>query len=68
MSQIAKVSGGRTFNASSADQLSSIYKRLGSQLGSKTEKHEITALFAAGGLVLLLVAAASSARWAGRLP
>jgi Ca-activated chloride channel homolog len=68
MSTIAKVSGGRTFNAQSADQLSSIYERLGSQLGSKTEKREITAIFAAAGLVLLLLAAAASTRWAGRLP
>jgi Ca-activated chloride channel family protein len=68
MQTIAKDSGGRTFNAQSAGQLSSIYKHLGSQLGSKAEKREITAIFAAGGLVLLLVATASSARWAGRLP
>jgi Ca-activated chloride channel homolog len=68
MATIAKVSGGRTFNAQSADQLSSIYKQLGSQLGSVTRKREITAMFAIGGLVLLLLAAAGSARWSGRLP
>ena len=33
MQQIAQVSGARAFNAQSADELSSIYKRLGSQLG-----------------------------------
>jgi Ca-activated chloride channel homolog len=68
MSTIADASGGRTFNAQSADQLSSIYKRLGSQLGSTTRKREITATVAIGGLVLLLLAAAASARWSGRLP
>ncbi len=68
MQRIAQVSGGRTFNAQSADQLSSIYKRLGTQLGSRTTQHEITAAFAIGGLVLLLLAAVGSARWAGRLP
>ncbi len=68
MQTIANVSGGRTFNAQSADQLSSIYKQLGHQLGSVTRKREITASFAIGGLVLLLLAAAGSARWSGRLP
>jgi Ca-activated chloride channel homolog len=68
MAKIATVSRGRTFNASSADQLSSIYKSLGSQLGSTVRKHQITYEFAIAGLVLLLGAAATSTRWAGRLP
>lgn len=68
MGQIARLSGGRTFNAKSANELSSIYKLLGTKLGSTTRHREITAAFAAGGLVLLLLAAAGSARWAGRLP
>ena len=68
MAAIARISGGLTFNAQSANELSSIYKRLGSQLGSVTRKHEVTAQFAIGGLVLLLLAAGTSARWAGRLP
>lgn len=68
MQQIAEVSGGRTFNAQTADQLSSIYKRLGSQLGTVTRKREVTAEFAIGGLLLLLLAAGTSTRWSGRLP
>ena len=68
LAQIAQLSGGRSFNAQSADQLSSIYKRLGRQLGSVTRKREVSAAFAIGGLALLLLAAAGGARWAGRLP
>jgi Ca-activated chloride channel family protein len=68
MRQIATAAGGRTFQVQNADLLNSIYRRLGSQLGSVTRKHEITAEFAAGGLVLLLVAAIASARFGGRLP
>jgi Ca-activated chloride channel family protein len=68
MAEIAQASGARTFNAQTADQLSSVYKTLGSQLGSVARKREITAYFAAGGLVLLAVAAIGSARWLGRLP
>jgi Ca-activated chloride channel family protein len=67
MQQIAQVSGARAFNAQSADQLSSIYKRLGSQLGTVSRKREITAVFAVAGLVLLVGAVAGSVRWSGRL-
>ena len=66
--QIAQVSGGKAFTAEDSDSLKSIYKTLGSQLGTKTQKKQITASFAIGGLVLLMAAAFSSLRWAGRLP
>ena len=68
MKQIARVSGGRAFSAEDDEELSSIYKELGSQLGTKKEKREMTSGFAVGGLVLLLGAAAASVRWSGRLP
>jgi len=66
--RIAVVSGGRAYSAQDDTQLSSIYKTLGSQLGSRRIHREVTAAFAIGGLVLLLGAAAASARWAGRVP
>jgi Ca-activated chloride channel homolog len=68
MQEIARLSGGRAFDAQTADELSSIYKHLGSRLGSVTRKREVTAALAAGGLALLLLAAAGSTRWASRLP
>ena len=68
MAQIAKVSGARAFNAQSADQLSSIYKHLGSQLSTVSRKREITVAFAIAGLVLLLGSAVTSVRSSGRLP
>lgn len=66
--QIARSSGGRAFTAEDDSQLSSIYKALGSQLGTRGKKHEITAAFALGGIALLLGAGAASARMSGRLP
>ncbi|HEX7299643.1 MAG TPA: VWA domain-containing protein [Solirubrobacteraceae bacterium] len=66
--RISEVSNGRAFTAEDDDQLSSIYKTLGSQLGKRKQQKEVTASFAIGGLVLLLGAAAASVRWAGRLP
>jgi Ca-activated chloride channel family protein len=68
MQEIARSSGGRAFNAKSAGELSSIYRRLGSQLGSVSRTREVTSEFALAGLALLLLAAAGSARWSGWLP
>jgi Ca-activated chloride channel family protein len=68
MAAIAQASRARTFNAQTAGQLSSVYKALGSQLGSVARRRDITVYFAAAGLVLLLVAAGGSARRVARLP
>jgi Ca-activated chloride channel family protein len=65
---ISQASGGRAFTAEDDDQLSSIYKALGSQLGNRKQRREVTSSFAIGGLVLLLGAGLLSLRWAGRLP
>src|SRR5207248_1131972 len=54
--------------ADGADRLSSIYRRLGTQLGSRREKREITSAFALGALALLLGAGATSVRWRAALP
>jgi Ca-activated chloride channel homolog len=68
MARIASASGGETFDVSEADELDAIYAALGSQLATRPEKRDITAGFAAGGLVLLLTATTLSLRAAGRLP
>jgi Ca-activated chloride channel family protein len=68
LAQIAEASDGRAFAAEDAKQLSAVYKALGSQLGSKKKKREVTAAFAVAGTILLLGAAAGSVRWTGRLP
>jgi Ca-activated chloride channel family protein len=68
MQQVAQVSGARAFNAQSADELSSIYKRLGSQLGTVSRQREITAYFAIAAVLALLGAGVTSVRSSGRLP
>jgi Ca-activated chloride channel family protein len=68
MAQIARTSHGRSFTAQDAGGLVSIYKGLGTQLGSKTQQTDITVAFAAAGLALLLAAGVGSLRWSGRLP
>ena len=66
--QISRISGGRFYDAPDADELRGIYDTLGSRLGTETERREVTAAFAAGGLVLLLLAGGLSLRWNARLP
>lgn len=68
LAEIAQVSGGRAFTAEDSSRLASIYKALGSQLGTKNVKQEVTSSFALIGLGLLLGGAALSVRTRGRLP
>jgi Ca-activated chloride channel family protein len=64
---IATAGGGKSFTAQTTDGLSQVYEQLGSQLGHKLQKHEITAAFAGGGLALLLLGGLLSLAWFGRL-
>lgn len=66
LAEIARASGGKTFTADTTDGLSAVYERLGSQLGTKNEKRQVTSAVTGGGLVLLLAGAALSLGWLGR--
>src|SRR4051812_1829697 len=67
LKEIARVSGGKAYTATESDKLTEIYAGLGTRLSSRTEKREITALFALGAVALLVAAGALSLRWFGRL-
>jgi Ca-activated chloride channel family protein len=68
MRRIARITRARSFTAADSGRLGSIYKALGAQIGSKTERRELTVGFGLAGLVLLLGAAGTSLRFGGRLP
>jgi Ca-activated chloride channel family protein len=68
LQRIATASGGRAFEAADSDELDAVYDRLGSQIGTKPEKREITTYFAGAALLLLGGALVSSLRLGGRLP
>jgi len=68
LERVAEVTGARAFNTDDADDLNSIYEKLGSQLGSRPKQQEISSSFAIAGLVLLLAAGMTSALTTGRLP
>ena len=68
LAEIARVSGGEAFQASDSDQLTAVYDRLGSQLGTEPREREITVVFAGAAFLLLAGAMAASLGLNGRLP
>jgi Ca-activated chloride channel family protein len=66
--QIAEETGGKAYKAASGDDLRSVYSDLGSSLGYRTERREVTSWFVGAGLVAALLAAAGSLVWFSRLP
>jgi Ca-activated chloride channel homolog len=68
MRRIAELSGGRDFQVDDADELGGLYEDLGSRVATEEELREITGAFAAGGIVLLMAAAALGTRATARLP
>ena len=65
---VARVTGAQFFTAPDAKSLRRIYEKLGSRLGHRREKREITDLFAGGSAAFLLFGGALSALWFRRVP
>ena len=68
LEQISSTTGGEFFAALDNEELSRVYEDLGSRLGEREESREITDLFAAAAVVLLLVAGTMSAVLFRRVP
>lgn len=66
--EIASIAGGRAFAVADAGQLDEIYQQLGTRVGTREETQEVTAAFAGGGLLLLLLGVGTSLRWRTQLP
>ena len=66
--RIAEVTGGRYFSAPSGEELQTVYQDIGSRIGWTEEEQEVTALFAAAGLALLLCGGALGLLWFNRFP
>jgi Ca-activated chloride channel homolog len=66
--RVAQVTGGQYFGAADQGKLNDVYQRLGSRIGFREEKREVTAAFAGGGLALMLAGGLLSMMWFGRLP
>jgi Ca-activated chloride channel family protein len=67
LSQLAADTGGTYHSAASAQELQTVYKDIGSQIGYMTERRDISWRFLTAGLLMALLAGATSMLWAGRL-
>ena len=65
--RIARTSNGTYYHATEASKLTNVYDNIDLKLTVQGKKTEITSLFAAGALVLFLIAAGLSIRWFGRV-
>lgn len=65
---LAEGTGGTAYTAESAQDLEAVYDSLGSTIGFEEEPRDVSSRFVGAGMALLLVAAAGSLRWFGRLP
>jgi Ca-activated chloride channel homolog len=66
--EIARLSGGTYSSAQETSELLAVYESLVPQLVTRPEKIEITSLFAGAGLLIMLLGAAFSLSWFGRIP
>ena len=65
---IAETTGGKVFEAESAEEIVSVFEDLGEGAGTRTEPREITDSLALAALVTAAVAAAGSLAWFARIP
>jgi Ca-activated chloride channel homolog len=68
LAQVASLTGGQSFVAPTSDQLTAVYRDLGTRLTYVEEKRELTSWFMGGAALLLLLGAAASIAWFHRLP
>jgi len=66
--EIAQRSGGESFAVEDASALDEVYERLGSRVGTRKERREVSSAFAGGALALLLGGLFGGARRRARLP
>jgi Ca-activated chloride channel family protein len=65
---ISTITGGEAFRATTGASLRAAYEKLGSRLGRKPAKREVTYAFLGGAVALLVAAGVLSALWSPRIP
>lgn len=68
LQQIAQITEGSYYNATTEQEMQAIYHNLNPQLVMKPEKTEMTSLLAGLGLLVLLIGGVFSLVWFSRLP
>jgi len=65
---IAKTTGGRFFEAASADELTQVYRTIGRSVVTVEERQDLTAWILGAAFALALVASTLALAWFARLP
>jgi len=65
---LAEDSGGQAYEAASGEELGAVYGDIGSSIGTRTERQEVSAWLVGAALAAAAVAAAFSLAWFSRLP
>ena len=65
---LAEGTGGAAYTAESGEELAEVYADIGSSIGTRTERQDVSAWFAGAGLLAAALAAAFSLAWFSRLP
>jgi len=65
--EVARMTGGEYHHAGTAEKLRGVYQNLGSRMQVQTRETELAPMLAVAGAMLVLVAAALSMLWFGRL-
>jgi Ca-activated chloride channel homolog len=68
LAEIADTTSGRSFEAGSLDQLSSVYDDIGRVVGYEETIEDLSGWFVGSGIVLLVLAGSFSLAWSQRLP
>jgi Ca-activated chloride channel family protein len=68
LQEIARITDGAYYTAENEEELRNIYENINPRLVVEADKMEVTSLFAAASLVLLLIGGALSMLWFSRVP
>ena len=66
--ELAEGTGGQAYTAESGEELGEVYADIGSSIGTRAERQEVSTWFIAAGLVAAALAAGFSLAWFSRLP
>jgi Ca-activated chloride channel family protein len=68
LQQVADATDGETYEAASGEELRQVYEDIGSSVGYRLERQDVTARYVGFGLIAAFAAAAASLLWFSRIP